>query len=64
MGRAVRERAAKVDLVIEFRQSNHEGELVRPVATGVMFGFGAAGWLAAIEAMKQLLDPPFPPAKK
>ncbi len=37
---------------------------VRPVATGVIFGFGAAGWLAAIEAMKLLLDPPFPPPKK
>jgi 3-dehydroquinate dehydratase-2 len=121
---AVRERAAKVDLAIDFRQSNHEGELVtwiqqaypdingvimnpgaythtsiaiadalrilkcpiielhfnnsyrypdrkfrhlshvRPVATGVIFGFGAAGWLAAIEAMKLLLDPPFEPPKK
>jgi 3-dehydroquinate dehydratase-2 len=32
---------------------------VRPVATGVIFGFGAAGYLAAVEAMKLLLDPPF-----
>ena len=115
---AVRERGAAHDLAIDFRQSNHEGELVtwiqqafekvdgviinpaaythtsiaiadalrilkcpiielhfnnsyryadrkfrhlshvRPVATGVIFGFGAAGWLAAIEAMKLLLDPP------
>ena len=39
----------------KFRQLSH----VRPVATGVIFGFGAAGWLAAIEAMKLLLDPPF-----
>ena len=121
---AVRERAAKLDLAIDFRQSNHEGELVtwiqqafpaingvimnpaaythtsiaiadalrilkcpiielhfnnsyryadrkfrqlshvRPVATGVIFGFGAAGWLAAIEAMKLLLDPPFDSGKK
>jgi 3-dehydroquinate dehydratase-2 len=121
---AVRERASRLDLAIDFRQSNHEGELVtwiqqafpavngvimnpaaythtsiaiadalrilkcpiielhfnnsyryadrqfrhlshvRPVATGVIFGFGAAGWLAAIEAMKLLLDPPFEPAKK
>ena len=44
----------------KFRQLSH----VRPVATGVIFGFGAAGWLAAIEAMKLLLDPPFDgPAK-
>jgi 3-dehydroquinate dehydratase-2 len=121
---AVRERAAKLDLAIDFRQSNHEGELVtwiqqaypdvsglimnpgaythtsiaiadamrilkcpiielhfnnsyryadrkfrqlshvRPVATGVMFGFGAAGWLAAIEGMKLILDPPFDAPKK
>jgi 3-dehydroquinate dehydratase-2 len=121
---AVRERATRLDLGIDFRQSNHEGELVtwiqqaypaihgviinpgaythtsiaipdalrilkcpiielhfnnsyryadrqfrqlshvRPVATGVIFGFGAAGWLAALEAMKLLLDPPFDTPKK
>lgn len=43
-----------------FRQLSH----VRPVATGVVFGFGAAGYLAALEAMKLLLDPPFPPPRK
>jgi 3-dehydroquinate dehydratase-2 len=121
---AVKERAANLGLAADFRQSNHEGELVtwiqqaypdvdgvimnpgaythtsiaiadalrilkcpiielhfnnsyryadrefrklshvRPVATGVVFGFGAAGWLAAMEGMKLLLDPPFEPAKK
>jgi hypothetical protein len=44
----------------KFRQFSH----VRPVATGVIFGFGAAGWLAAIEAMKLLLDPPFEAKKQ
>lgn len=39
-----------------FRHLSH----VRPVATGVIFGFGAAGWLNAIEAMDNLLNPPFP----
>ncbi|HZP85769.1 MAG TPA: type II 3-dehydroquinate dehydratase [Burkholderiales bacterium] len=39
----------------EFRKLSH----VRPVATGVIFGFGAAGYIAAVEAMKLLLDPPF-----
>ncbi len=39
----------------KFRHLSH----VRPVATGVIFGFGAAGYLAAVEAMKLLLDPPF-----
>lgn len=39
-----------------FRQLSH----VRPVATGVIFGFGAAGYLVAAEAMAQLLNPPFP----
>lgn len=38
-----------------FRQLSH----VRPVATGVIFGFGAAGYLVAVEAMAQLLVPPF-----
>src|SRR5690349_10480387 len=38
-----------------FRHLSH----VRPVATGVIFGFGAAGYIAAVEAMKLLLDPPF-----
>ena len=38
-----------------FRHLSH----VRPVATGVIFGFGASGYLAAIEAMQLLLEPPF-----
>jgi 3-dehydroquinate dehydratase II len=41
-----------------FRQLSH----VRPVATGVIFGFGAAGYIVAVEAMNNLLNPPF--AKK
>ncbi len=39
-----------------FRQLSH----VRPVATGVIFGFGAAGYIVAVEAMHNLLNPPFP----
>jgi 3-dehydroquinate dehydratase-2 len=39
-----------------FRHLSH----VRPVATGVVFGFGAAGYLVAVEAMKNILTPPFP----
>lgn len=38
-----------------FRHLSH----VRPVATGVIFGFGAAGYLVAVEAIAQLLTPPF-----
>ena len=39
-----------------FRHLSH----VRPVATGVIFGFGAAGYIVAVEAMNNLLNPPFP----
>lgn len=39
----------------QFRHLSH----VRPVATGVIFGFGAAGYLNAIEAMNNILKPPF-----
>lgn len=39
----------------QFRHLSH----VRPVATGVIFGFGAAGYLNAVEAMGNLLTPPF-----
>jgi 3-dehydroquinate dehydratase-2 len=38
-----------------FRHLSH----VRPVATGVIFGFGAAGYLNALESMNNLLNPPF-----
>ncbi|MDE3819676.1 3-dehydroquinate dehydratase (plasmid) [Sinorhizobium meliloti WSM1022] len=38
-----------------FRQLSH----VRPVATGVIFGFGAAGYINAVEAMYNILNPPF-----
>lgn len=38
-----------------FRHLSH----VRPVATGVIFGFGAAGYLVAVDAISQLLSPPF-----
>ncbi|MFV0493424.1 MAG: type II 3-dehydroquinate dehydratase [Pseudorhodobacter sp.] len=38
-----------------FRHLSH----VRPVATGVIFGFGASGYLVAMEAMYQLLNPPW-----
>lgn len=38
-----------------FRQLSH----VRPVATGVIFGFGASGYIVAVEAMHNLLNPPF-----
>lgn len=115
----VRKKAATLDLEIEFRQSNYEGELVtwiqqaygafdgviinpgaythtsiaiadalrilscpiielhfnnsyrypdrafrhlshvRPVATGVIFGFGAAGYIVAVEAIHNILNPPF-----
>ncbi len=41
-----------------FRHLSH----VRPVATGVIFGFGAAGYVVAVEAMNNLLNPPFPKA--
>jgi 3-dehydroquinate dehydratase-2 len=41
-----------------FRHLSH----VRPVATGVIFGFGAAGYIVAVEAMNNLLNPPFPKA--
>jgi 3-dehydroquinate dehydratase-2 len=37
-----------------FRQLSH----VRPVATGVIFGFGASGYLVAMEAIKLLISPP------
>jgi len=40
------------------RAFRHKSQ-VRPVATGIIFGFGAAGYLAAVEAMKLFLDPPF-----
>lgn len=36
-----------------FRQLSH----VRPVATGVIFGFGASGYLVAMEAIKLLIQP-------
>lgn len=39
----------------QFRHLSH----VRPVATGVIFGFGAAGYLNAVEAMINILKPPF-----
>ena len=38
-----------------FRHLSH----VRPVATGVIFGFGASGYIVAVEAMHNLLNPPF-----
>jgi 3-dehydroquinate dehydratase-2 len=37
-----------------FRHLSH----VRPVATGVIFGFGASGYLVAMEAIKLLISPP------
>ena len=43
-----------------FRQLSH----VRPVATGVIFGFGAAGYLVAMEAIKPLIEPPFDASAK
>jgi 3-dehydroquinate dehydratase-2 len=36
-----------------FRHFSH----VRPVATGVIFGFGASGYLVAMEAIKLLIEP-------
>ncbi|UZF94919.1 type II 3-dehydroquinate dehydratase [Bosea sp. NBC_00550] len=36
-----------------FRHLSH----VRPVATGVIFGFGASGYLVAMEAIKLLISP-------
>ena len=61
--RAATEHARRQDLVLDFRQSNSEAELIGwvqtsdgQVAKGVISGFGGHGYILALDALMPLMQ--------